>query len=244
MRFVQKVSEEIFQKKYMINGEQSPEEVFRGVAKEVAKAEKSKKLRDQWEKEFYKIMSEGYFIPGGRILANARPDAKLKNYNNCFTIEVEDSIPGIYKALQEDAIINAAGGGVGFNISHLRPKGSPTSKQGESSGPISFLRVFNESAKQIMTGGSRRGAHIAVMNIDHPDIEEFITCKHGELNNEFTQFNISVGITDDFVSRLKEDDTKIAIELKSGEILWVDPEEEIELDGKIVMAKSLISLSE
>jgi ribonucleoside-diphosphate reductase alpha chain len=205
LTFSQKISEEIFAQKYMINGEQSAEDVFRGVAKEIASVEKTKKLRDYWEAEFYRIISNGFFIPGGRILANARPSAKMRNYNNCFTIEVEDSIPGIYKALQEDAVINAAGGGVGFNISHLRPKGAPTTKQGESSGPISFLRVFNESAKQIMTGGSRRGAHIAVMNIDHPDIEEFITCKHGEKNNELTQFNISVGISDAFINAVEKD---------------------------------------
>lgn len=205
MKFRQKLSAEIFARKYMINGEESPEEVFQQVAKTVAAAEKSKKLRKFWEEEFSEILREGLFIPGGRILANARPNARLRNYNNCFTIEVEDSISGIYRALTEDAIINAAGGGVGFNISHLRPKGTPTSRQGESSGPISFLQVFDSSAKQIRTGGARRGAHIAVMNVDHPDIEEFITCKHGEQNNMLTQFNISVGITDDFISAVERD---------------------------------------
>lgn len=203
--FSQKLSGELFAKKYMINGETSPEEVFRAVAKEIARVEKTAKLKKYWEEKFYEVLREGLFIPGGRILANARPTARLRNYNNCFTIEVEDSIPGIYRALTEDAVINAAGGGVGFNISHLRPKGTPTSRQGESSGPISFLQVFDASAKQIMTGGARRGAHIAVMNIDHPDIEEFITIKHGDENKVLTQFNISVGITDAFIEAVEKD---------------------------------------
>jgi ribonucleoside-diphosphate reductase alpha chain len=112
---------------------------------------------------------------------------------------------GIYQSLYEDALISKSGGGVGFNTSKVRPKGDKLSKGGEASGPISFLRVFNESAKIIMTGGQRRSAHIAIMNIDHPDIEEFITVKKGSQNNELTQFNISVGITDAFMEKVLAD---------------------------------------
>ena len=97
------------------------------------------------------------------------------------------------------------GGGVGFNISKLRPKGAPISKGGESSGPMSFLEVFDTSAKAIHTGGGRRGAHIVIMNCDHPDIEEFVTYKQGERNNRLTQFNISVGVTDKFMRAVERD---------------------------------------
>ena len=184
----------------MINGETSPDDVFHGVAKEVASAEKNKELKTFWENEFYNSMFSGKFIPGGRILANARPNATLKQYNNCFVIPMEDSMEGIYEALRQDAVISGQGGGVGFNISTLRPKNAKLSKGGTSSGAVSFLKIFNESAKVIQTGGGRRSAHIAILNIDHPDIEEFITIKHGDSNKELTQFNLSVGITDKFIN--------------------------------------------
>jgi ribonucleoside-diphosphate reductase alpha chain len=188
----------------MINGEKEPDDVFKGIAEEVASCEKDE-IRKKVENQFLEQMTSGKFIPAGRILANARPYAKLKNYNNCFTIDLEDSMESIYNSLKEDALISKMGGGVGFNISKLRPKGDNLSRGGESSGPISFLRVFNESAKIIMTGGQRRAAHICILNIDHPDIEEFITVKQGNKNNELTQFNISVGITDEFMKQVEID---------------------------------------
>jgi ribonucleoside-diphosphate reductase alpha chain len=202
MIFEQNVSLEVFTQKYMINGEKDSKEVFKGVAEEIASVEKEPL---KWAPIFYEAISEGYLLPGGRILANARPSTKLKQYNNCFTIPIQDSLQGIYQALMEDALISGTGGGVGFNISHLRPKNEPTSKGGVSSGPISFLKVFNESAKIIQTGGARRAAHICIMNVDHPDIEEFITCKQGDTNGVLTQFNISVGITDAFIDAVEKD---------------------------------------
>ena len=204
MMFSQSISEEIFRQKYMINGEKTPEDVFRGVATEIAMAEKPK-VRAQWEHEFLDIMEKGLFIPGGRILANARPDSKMKYYNNCYTIAVGDSMEGIFGALHDDAMISASGGGVGFNISYLRPKDAAIKKGGKSSGPISFLKIFNESAKVIQTGGGRRSAHIALMNIDHPDIEEFITVKHGDEKKALDQFNLSVVLTDEFIRAVEED---------------------------------------
>ena len=205
MEFVQPVSRELFGRKYMINGEQDPDEVFIGVANEVGSAEKTEELRKEWTTRYYNLMREGKLIPGGRILANARRDTKLKQYNNCFVIPIEDSLKGIYEALRQDAIISGQGGGVGFNASTLRPKNAPTSHGGVSSGSVSFLKVFNESAKVIQTGGGRRAAHIAILNVDHPDIEEFITIKHGDENKALDQFNISVGITDAFIQAVEND---------------------------------------
>jgi len=204
LNFRQSISREIFTRKYMINGENSPEEVIAGIADEISSVEDLKK-RSKVRQDFYEMLESGKLVPGGRIWANARPNSKLKNYNNCFTIDVEDSMEGIYDSLKEDALISKTGGGVGFNISKVRPKDDELSKGGLSSGPISFMRVFNESAKIIQTGGARRAAHIAILNIDHPDIEEFITVKHGDTNKELTQFNISVGITDKFIEAVEAD---------------------------------------
>ncbi|MDC7232226.1 MAG: adenosylcobalamin-dependent ribonucleoside-diphosphate reductase [Spirochaetales bacterium] len=200
----QKLSEEIFSAKYMLHGEKSPIEVFKGISKEIASSEKAEK-RKQIEKDIYEQLESGKLIPAGRILANARPDSPMKNYNNCFTIDIEDSMEGIYNSLKEDAMISKMGGGVGFDISRLRPKRTPLSKGGEASGVISFLRIFDQSAKTIITGGHRRSAHIALLDISHPDIEEYITVKQGDKNKELTQFNISVKITDDFIKAVEED---------------------------------------
>lgn len=152
--FKQQLSETIFKKKYCINeGDTSIETVFKGIAKEISSVEKTDKDKKYWEEQFYKQMIEGKFIPAGRIMANARPDSKIKNYNNCFLIDIEDSMEGIYSALKDDAMIQKQGGGVGFNLSKLRPEGAVISKGGDSSGPLSFLRVFNESARTIHTAG-------------------------------------------------------------------------------------------
>ena len=200
----QRLSEEIFQSKYMLHGEKSPEEVFRGIAAEIASPEKGPQKKEM-ENQFYEVLTSGKLIPAGRILANARPESPMKNYNNCFTIDIEDSMTGIYDSLKEDAMISKMGGGVGFDISKLRPKGTTLSKGGQASGVISFLRIFDQSAKTIITGGQRRSAHIALLDISHPDIEEFITIKQGDRNKELTQFNISVKISDAFIKAVEKD---------------------------------------
>lgn len=203
--FKQKVSEEVFKMKYCLNGEKSVEEVFSGIAEDIASVEKDENLRTKWKDLFYDMMINQKFFPGGRIMANARPNTKMPYYNNCYTIGMEDSISGIYDALKEDAEISSTGGGVGSNVSNIRPKGSPISRGGESSGVISFLKVFNESAKIIHTGGQRRAAHIAILNCGHPEIEDFITCKQGDKDKVLNQFNISVGITDKFMTAVEND---------------------------------------
>ena len=201
----QAICKEIFDQKYCLNGEKSVEEVFRGVAAEIASAESDASTRARWEEIFYEELISGRLQPAGRILANARPASPMKNYNNCFTIDIEDDLEKIYDSLKEDAIISKMGGGVGFDISKLRPRAARLSHGGESSGVISFLRIFDQSAKTIMTGGQRRSAHIALLDVSHPEIEEFITAKKGEQNKELTQFNISVKITDAFIRAVKDD---------------------------------------
>ncbi|MBN2433796.1 MAG: ribonucleoside-diphosphate reductase, adenosylcobalamin-dependent, partial [Spirochaetes bacterium] len=121
MEWLQPLSKEIFQNKYMLHNEDDTEEVFRAVAHEIALAETNN--IKQTEKLFYEVLTSGKFIPAGRILANARENSPMKNYNNCFTIDINDSMTDIYESLKEDALISKMGGGVGFDISKLRPKG-------------------------------------------------------------------------------------------------------------------------
>lgn len=152
--WLQPASEEIFNKKYKFH-RSSIEEVFNDVATVIASVEK-KDIRQEIRDKFYDMMIGGRFIPAGRILANAWPGSKIKNYINCFTIGIQDDMDAIFTSLKEDAKISKVGGGVGFDVSPLRPRGTPLSVGGEASGPISFLRIFDASAKTIMTGGSRR----------------------------------------------------------------------------------------
>ena len=207
MKFLQPISDELFHSKYMINGEKNPDQVFHDIAEEIARPEKPQ-IRQQIQKAFEEIMSEGYFIPGGRIMANARTygHPKSRNYNNCFTIDIEDHMEGIYGSVYEDAMISRMGGGVGFDVSKIRPEGSKTTNGGEASGPLSFLRVFDASAKTISSGGHRRAAHIALLDIDHPDIENFITAKQGDKDKKLSQFNISVRLTDKFMQAVEKDE--------------------------------------
>ena len=157
MEFLQSISKEIFTQKYMLHGEADAEQVFSEVAEEIARVE-DPSVREEVKQAFFNLLSSGRFMPGGRILANARDytPPKSRNYNNCFTIDIEDSMEGIYTSIYEDAMISRMGGGVGFDVSKLRPEGSKTSNGGDASGPISFLEVFNASAKTIQSGGSRR----------------------------------------------------------------------------------------
>lgn len=201
----QQICRDTFINKYQINeGDKCIEDVFIGVSEEISRIEKEDE-RDNFKKLFFNEMASGRLIPGGRILANARLNSKNPYYNNCYTIDIEDSMEDIYESLKKDAIISSTGGGVGFNVSKLRPEGEITSKGGISSGPISFLNVFNESAKIIQTGGFRRAAHIAILDVDHPDILKFITYKQGNKNKNLQQFNISVRISDKFIEAVEKD---------------------------------------
>jgi ribonucleotide reductase alpha subunit len=201
--WIQPISEEVFANKYKFH-RKNVEEVFDDISTVVSGSE-DVEIRKDIKARFYTEMIEGRFIPAGRILANAWPKSGIKNLMNCYTIGIDDSMESIYDSLKEDARISKVGGGVGFDISNLRPKNSPLSVGGEASGPISFLRIFDASAKTIMTGGSRRAAHIALLDVSHPDIEEFITCKQGDKNKVLTQFNISVKITNKFMNAVEKD---------------------------------------
>jgi len=200
--FKQKVSEDVFKMKYQVRGENSPEEVFQRVAEEIAEAENTPEKKEYWRDRFYDAIYNGEFIPAGRPLANARIDTPMKQYLNCFVINIEDSMDSITEALSDYMKILKESGGVGFSLSKLRPAGASLSKGGESTGPLSFARIFNEASKTI-SALNRRGATMMVLDISHPDIEEFITIKRGDENKELTQANISVAVSNAFMEALE-----------------------------------------
>lgn len=216
--FQESLSETVWDIKYRYRHEkiidQTLEDTWLRVAKAIAKAESSQS-RLRWQQEFYNILNDFKFLPGGRILAGAGTKHTVTLFN-CFVMPVADSLASIFNALKDGALTLQEGGGVGYDFSSLRPLGFPVTHAGAvASGPVSFMRIWNAMCATMQSTGSRRGAMMGILRCDHPDIYEFIAAKADA--HELRHFNVSVLVTDAFMHAVKEN--------KEWELVFPSPSE-------------------
>ncbi|MFP4275267.1 MAG: ribonucleotide reductase N-terminal alpha domain-containing protein, partial [Paracoccaceae bacterium] len=206
-RFSAPIAEAIWDMKYRFKQadgtpiDQSVEDTWRRIARDLAKGEADP---EHWEREFYAALEDFRYLPAGRITAGAGTARKVTLFN-CFVMgTIPDSMGGIFEHLKEAALTMQQGGGIGYDFSTIRPRGADvTGVAADASGPLSFMDVWDAMCRTIMSAGSRRGAMMATMRCDHPDIEDFIAAKADPAR--LRMFNMSVLVTDAFMAAVKAD---------------------------------------
>lgn len=196
------VAQELMRARYLLPGE-TPDEMFRRVARHVAQAERrfGREVEGELTASFYCIMRSLLFLPNSPTLMNA--GTPLGQLSACFVIPLEDSLDSIFEAVKNAALIQKTGGGVGYDFSPIRARGDVVnSTQMAASGPIPFIKAFDAATEAVNQGGRRRGANMAVLRVDHPDIMDFIHAKR--LDGLLSNFNLSVAVTDEFFSAVDQ----------------------------------------